>query len=300
MAWLTVPEMTEVELAEQIRWEAEQHLAHDLRSVTLGYHVVARRPAEGQMDVVLVAVERDRAARYVEVVRQAGLRPTRCVLDTTALWAWYQQAAPAPERPTAIADLGAAKVSVSACGAAGTLQYWRVAGRGGEAITERLCEQLGLSRDEAEQRKQACGAPAASGGNYRTGYRAQGPVDDARVERVVEEATEELAQTLRRSISFINEVQEPVERVWITGGSERLPRVTRHLHRAFEGKAEPWPRFPMDGLDAGPGIDPAQLGRWSCRLGVALGLCCDPRPSLEVPGLGTRRGLGGWLRSLFG
>jgi len=296
---ITLPEMTVEELAEQIRWEAEQHVLISFDAAVLGFDVAARRPDQGQMDVALVAVEKGRAGRYLDATRMSGLRPSRCVLDTTALWAWYRRTAPDATRPTAIIDLGAAKTSVSTCEADGVLSHWRAGEAGGEAVTTRLCQELSLSRQEAEQRKQAICAPAQPMADYRAGYRAPSPGDDVRVERIVEAATKEMARELGHVVDFLDQVQTPVERIWLTGGSQHLPRVGRYLRQHAPVSVERCPLLPSAGLEAGPGVDSAKLRQWSGQLAVALGTCCDPRPGLRVPGLVERQGIVAWVKSLF-
>jgi type IV pilus assembly protein PilM len=55
---ITLPVMTEAELAESIYWEAEQYIPFDIQDVNLDYQIVdGERDAEarGSMDVLLVA-----------------------------------------------------------------------------------------------------------------------------------------------------------------------------------------------------------------------------------------------------
>ena len=47
---ITVPMMTPSELAEQIQWEAEQHIHFDIKDVQIDYEVLRRRPEAGVHD----------------------------------------------------------------------------------------------------------------------------------------------------------------------------------------------------------------------------------------------------------
>ena len=54
-----LPAMTQDELDESIKWEAEQYIPFDVNDVYLDYQVLQSRPEQGQMDVLLVAAKRE-------------------------------------------------------------------------------------------------------------------------------------------------------------------------------------------------------------------------------------------------
>ena len=81
---ITVPMMTAAELDEQIQWEAEQHIPFDIKDVRVDYEVLRRRPEAGQMDLLLVAAKRDQLDDYVQIAKQAKLKPI--VVDSDAQW----------------------------------------------------------------------------------------------------------------------------------------------------------------------------------------------------------------------
>ena len=71
---ITLPKMTEQELAESIYWEAEQYIPFDIQDVNLDYQVVGQGSgaAAGTMDVLLVAAKKEKIADYTGVITQAG------------------------------------------------------------------------------------------------------------------------------------------------------------------------------------------------------------------------------------
>ena len=78
---ITVPIMTTEELDEQIQWEAENHIPFDIKDVNVDYEILRRRPEAGQMDLLLVAAKRDEINDYVQIARQAKLRPLIVDID---------------------------------------------------------------------------------------------------------------------------------------------------------------------------------------------------------------------------
>ena len=73
--------MTSAELEEQIHWEAENHIPFDIKEVSVDYEVLRRRPEAGQMDLLLVAAKRDEIDDYVQIARQAKLKPLVVDID---------------------------------------------------------------------------------------------------------------------------------------------------------------------------------------------------------------------------
>ena len=81
---IQLPSMTEAELAESIQWEAEQYIPFDINDVNLDY-VVLDASGGDTMDVLLVAVKKDRIADYTSVIVQAGKDPVLVDVDVFAL-----------------------------------------------------------------------------------------------------------------------------------------------------------------------------------------------------------------------
>jgi type IV pilus assembly protein PilM len=82
---LSLPAMSEAELADAIPWEAEQYIPFDLADVQLDYQIMAPRAgadAASTTDVLLVAAKKDRIEDRTAVIAQSGRQPT--VLDVEA------------------------------------------------------------------------------------------------------------------------------------------------------------------------------------------------------------------------
>ncbi len=76
--------MSPEELGESIRWEAEQYVPFDINDVNLDY-VVLESGAGDSMDVLLVAVKKDKIGDYTSVISQAGRNPVLVDVDAFAL-----------------------------------------------------------------------------------------------------------------------------------------------------------------------------------------------------------------------
>jgi type IV pilus assembly protein PilM len=96
---LSLPAMSQAELAEAIPWEAEQYIPFDIADVQLDYQVVGSMGAgksdkdkgdkdasagdKSGLDVLLVAARKDRIDDRAGVIAQAGRRPV--IVDVEAV-----------------------------------------------------------------------------------------------------------------------------------------------------------------------------------------------------------------------
>src|SRR4249919_581994 len=81
---ISLPIMTEAELAESIYWEAEQYIPFDIQDVNLDYQILdpgTGPEATGTMEVLLVAAKKEKIADYTGVITQAGRQPVLMDVD---------------------------------------------------------------------------------------------------------------------------------------------------------------------------------------------------------------------------
>ena len=72
---ISVSDMTDEELAESIKWEAEQYIPFSIDEVNIDFQKLGPSSTEGQADVLLVAVKKDKINDYVNLAQEAGLEP---------------------------------------------------------------------------------------------------------------------------------------------------------------------------------------------------------------------------------
>src|SRR5881296_4360500 len=90
---ISLPVMTEAELAESIYWEAEQYIPFDIQDVNLDYQILDAGTGEegkGTMDVLLVAAKKEKIADYTGVISQAGRVPVVVDVDAFAMQNAYE------------------------------------------------------------------------------------------------------------------------------------------------------------------------------------------------------------------
>lgn len=227
---LNLPLMKREELEEQIQWEAEQHIPYEISEVEIDYNILWQNPDVGQMDVLLVAAKKEEIQDLIEVVRQAKLKPAVVDIDAFALQNAYELNYGFNEGETvALLNVGASVTTVNILHGS-VSQFTRDITNGGAAITEEIQKQLQVSFEEAEAYK-------AGGGMHSQ------EVVPQEVDAIIAQVSDSLASEIQRSLDFYMATTShgEVEKLFITGGTSKLP----YLRTAIERRS----RIPVEPLD---------------------------------------------------
>ncbi|CAN5729784.1 hypothetical protein BH09MYX1_BH09MYX1_25920 [soil metagenome] len=268
---ITIPLMTAAELAEQITWEAEQHIPFDIKVMNIDYEVLRRHPDRGQMDILLVAAKKDEINEYAGILREAKLKPITIDINAFTVQNVLEYIHGLPEDQTiALLNVGAAVSSLNIV-SRGVSAFTREVTNAGNTITEEIQRQLGVPFDQAEQMKLA----AASG---------QVP---PQVHSIIAQACEALAGEIQRSLDFYlaTSGEAEIHRIVVCGGSVFLPS----LLPAIEKRARV-PVMILDGManfTVERGVNEQDLRARSPQLAVAIGLAL--RTEKEARTVDTRR-----------
>jgi type IV pilus assembly protein PilM len=258
---ITVPIMTTGELDEQIQWEAENHIPFDIKEVYVAYEVLRRRPEAGQMDLLLVAAKREEINDYVQIARQAKLKPVVVDIDAFTIQNLFEHNLgnlPA-DQTLAIINVGATQASINII-SRGTSAFTRDIAQGGNHLTEHIIKQLGLPFEQAEELK----VQASLGPN--------GAVP-ARVFEVIDQVSDTIAGEIQRSLDFFlaTSGEERIARVFLTGGSANLGQLTAAIQRRSRVAVEVLQPLARIGVESRE-INRELLTRRASQLSVALGL----------------------------
>src|SRR6202162_484335 len=85
---VSLPLMNEEELYDRVQSEASQHIPFDIADVNLDYQLLDSM--DSQMNVLLVAVKKDKILNYTNVLAQAGKVPAVVDIDAFALQNCYE------------------------------------------------------------------------------------------------------------------------------------------------------------------------------------------------------------------
>src|SRR6188472_923649 len=150
---ITLPVMTETELAESIYWEAEQYVPFDIQDVNLDYQVLdpgTGPESKGNMEVLLVAVKKEKIADYTGVIAQAGRTPVIVDVDAFALQNAYEvNYGLEPDQVVVLLNAGASAININIL-TGDQSTFTRDISLGGNAYTEAVRRELNLPFESAE------------------------------------------------------------------------------------------------------------------------------------------------------
>lgn len=160
---ISVPLMTEEELNEMIREEAEQYIPFDIDEVNLDFAIVRAEgeiPAEKgaqneekQMDVIIVAVRKEVIQAYLDVFKEVGMKVKVVDLAVFALNNVFEMNyGMESDGAVALVNIGGSMTNVSIL-ENGITAYTRDINVGGSTISEEIQKNLSIGFSEAEKMK---------------------------------------------------------------------------------------------------------------------------------------------------
>jgi type IV pilus assembly protein PilM len=223
---IQLPAMAPEELAESIQWEAEQYIPFDINDVRLDYVVLAEgEPGRDNMEVLLVAVKRDKVNDYVSVISQTGKSPAMVDVDAFAVQNAYEANYDLDLLKTvALINMGAGVTNINVI-SRGTTVFWRDISFGGNQFTEALQREFNLSFEQAERLKR---------GEAEERYTAA----DARP--VLDAVSGEMADEIRKTFDFFSatSAEGPVDQLMLSGGCSLTPNLPQVLSERLDVPAE--------------------------------------------------------------
>jgi type IV pilus assembly protein PilM len=148
---LSLPAMSQGELAEAIPWEAEQYIPFDLADVQLDFQVVNAEATAASLDVLLVAAKKDRIEERTAIIKSAGQDPVVLDIEAFALANAYQMNYPERSDPlAAIIHIGRS-ATIACLLENGQLSFTRDISIGGRLYGETLQRELGVDMPTAER-----------------------------------------------------------------------------------------------------------------------------------------------------
>lgn len=234
---ISLPVMSDADLAESIHWEAEQYIPFDIQDVNLDYQILTP-PAErtGTMEVMLVAAKKDKIADYTGVVSGVGKTPVVVDVDAFALQnAFEVNYAEDQGKVVALVNAGASAININLV-SGGTSLFTRDVSLGGNSFTEAVQKELGLPFEGAEDAKR--GLPVE-------GVRA----DD--VTPVLHAVMENVLLEIERTFDFYKatSASDRIDKVMVSGGTslvEHFGDALRERLGTEVDRFDPFRNVPID------------------------------------------------------
>lgn len=254
---ILLKKMTEEELQENIKFEAEQYIPFDIDEVNLDFHILGENEHNpNQMDVLLVAAKKDILNDYINLVRGAGLNP--CIIDTntSVLQNIFETSYGVSNDLIALIDLGAAKTSINIT-KNNSLLFMRDLSMGCGQINQKIVETVSCTLGEAEQIKHDSEfntIPAEELNNI-TGV-------------IIDNWCTEIIRAL--DFYYSTYAGDHISRVLLSGGGANIKDFRDLL--AEQTSAEVKIFDPFESLEVDDGLDPSYLKKIAPQAVISIGL----------------------------
>jgi type IV pilus assembly protein PilM len=206
---ISMPQTTDDEMEESIKFEAEQYIPFDLDEVNIDYQILAVEEGKtDHMSVMLVAAKKVMISDYVKVLTDAGLNPVILDIDVFALENAYEVNYQSDEpQAVALIDIGASTININII-KAGLSAFTRDIFLGGNQITEEIQKHFGISFDEAEALK------------------ISGDINNPEFggKEIVKKVCDSMVAEIQKSLDFYSSTTyEQIARIYLSGGCAKIP-----------------------------------------------------------------------------
>lgn len=209
---ITVPLVTEEELANSIQWETEQYLPFNIKDVYVDFKILGESPDNpGQMNVLLVAAKKNAIDEYLLVVSEVGLEALVVDIDVFAMQNMYELNYLIFENKVSLlCNLGASFTNINIVKSGNSL-ITRTINFGGNKITEALQKGLGVTFEEAERIKKGDEASP----------------DKSVSDEVIDTELEVIVTELKKTIDyFVTQFSsDMIDKIMLFGGTAKLQGI---------------------------------------------------------------------------
>lgn len=202
---INLPLMSEEELEESIQWEAEQYITN-INDVNIDFHILGPAAEEGQMNVLLVGAKKEIINERVQLLTEAGLKPTVVDVDAFAVENAFELNYPINEIDHAVlVNVGASITNINIIKGPVSV-FTRDISTGGKSYTEEMQKILKISFDEAESMKVGLTPDTMT----------------PEVANALKGVSDSIANEVKKSIDFLGLTgEQKINGVYLSGGAAR-------------------------------------------------------------------------------
>lgn len=255
---ITVNAATQEELEAAVQREATQSIRFDLGEVNINYYVLGPAAAGTGLDVLLLAVKREKMQSHANVLSQANKTPVVLDIDAFALQNAFELSyEPSPEQTIALLNIGASIMNINIT-RGGMPLFTRDVSVGGNQYTDILQKELNLSFEDAEKLKMGQSL-------------AQVPPDAEAAH--LRSISELLLLEIQKTFDYFRHTtsSDPIQAIYLAGGTARVKGLPDLLKAEFDVPVEIIDPFRKIHINPGK-FDPAFVSEAAPRMTVAVGL----------------------------
>ena len=257
--YVELPAMSDEDLQEATRFEAEKVIPYDIGEVELDS--IKMEGLEGnRMRAIIVAAKKDLIDSQLKLVSEAGLEATAIDIDSFAIMNAFTEAGIDKENVCGLLNIGSKKSNLNII--KGDKSYLsRDIDMGDEQISEIIAESKSIPKGEALKFKK----------EKMDKFAELSEEDKKAIQGPVADVLSKLSDEVRLSFDFYeNHYAGNVAKVYISGGTVKPGLFDSMLKEALGRDVSKWD--PFAGMDISEKIDTARLKIVKPQLAVAAGL----------------------------
>jgi len=256
---VTVGANSDDELYNAIPYEAQQHIPFDMADVNMSYQSLGPSAAGNGMDVILVAVKREKILNHTNVLSQAGRIPTVVDYDGFAVSNAFEVNYTTSDQMAALLNIGASITNI-VIGRGSNPLFTRDVSVGGNQYTDTPQKELDLSFEDAEKMKQGIEVPNVTPDQKLPHLRS---------------VTEILMLEIQKTFDFFRQTAstENIQHIYVSGGTAKIEGLLDQLKAEFNIPVElidPFQRVEVDDKKFDVGFVNEIAPRMSVAVGLAL------------------------------
>lgn len=225
---VTMPLLSEAELASAIQWQVEQHIPIPLEEMEYEYAVLRRSVKDDpvqNMDVLMIGVKKQFVNDFADLLLEANLDVIDMETDTLAQLRVLQFLSQGEEN-IALFHIGASSAIIALIGK-GRLQFVHSVPIAGILFSRAIERGVGLDAARAEEYKRTYGLLATQ--------------LEGRVRNALVPVVDSLVTEIQKALRFFSGQNpgENIQRIFVTGGSLYLPDLLPYLSQAVSVEMVP-------------------------------------------------------------
>ncbi len=263
MRFIKLIALDDSDIAEQVSYEAQQHIPFPLDEIQWDYQELPDR-GTGETEVLLVAIKKDVLDNLNTQVEGSGLKTRSVDCSITSLYNAFRVSYPEEDAPVMILDIGA-KTTDIIFAEAGRF-FTRSVTAAGAFVTNSIAREYSMSFRDAEKLKIESGV--VSLGN---GFTEELSEQEAALATTIRNAMNRLSSEVQRTINHYRgqyQGSAPVK-AYICGGGARMPYAVEFLQSTLNIPVEYL--NPIAAFNIGSKVDEDALAMDALCLGPVAG-----------------------------
>jgi len=236
---IELPNLSEKELAESIKWEAQQYFPDSIDNLSLQYQQLPRsnNQSDGEknkIEVLLVAVNKALVEKYVSIFEKAGCNVLGIEPESMAIARATQNA---PETPVSLALNIGAETSDLIISESNVIRFTRSVSSGMDAFARAISQDIGIDLKQAE--------------SYLTSYGLDETKLEGKIAKIIRPVVDMVVTEVKRSVVYFESRKQgrKVERIVLCGGGATMPGILPYIVSSVGIEVEmanPWRQLACD------------------------------------------------------